>query len=131
MKQSLNSILIEISAFMVIFFSDIKAALLAVGFLVMSDTFTGIWASYNANGIKSITSRKAGRIIAKLILYPVAIIVAKVAEEYLTPSIPFVDVTAGIIATIEFKSIMENISLILGYDLWQRIKKQMWKEKVD
>jgi hypothetical protein len=81
--------------------------------------------------MSSITSRKAGRIIAKFILYPLSLIVAKVSQEYLSPAIPWIDVTAGILAVIEVKSIFENMSLILGYDLWAKIKKQLWKDKTE
>lgn len=129
-KESTLSYFLEVLAFLAIFFSELAAALYAIGFLIMADTFLGIWAAKHVGGWEAITSRKAGRIVAKLILYPLAIIVAKVAEEYLSPSIPWIDVTTGIIATVEVKSIFENSSLILGYDLWQKIKKAIWKDKV-
>ena len=123
MKEKFGSALPEILAFLAIFFAAIQGALLAIGFLIMADTFTGIWATLKKDGVKSVTSRKAGRILTKLILYPLAIIVAKVAEDHLAPSIPWVEVTAGILAAVEVKSIFENISIVLGFDLWDRIKK--------
>lgn len=129
MKEKLISLLPQILAFIAVFFTSIYASLLAIGFLIMMDTFTGVWASWKKYGRKSITSRKAGRIITKLILYPLAIIVAKVSQDHLAPAIPWVDVTTGILATVEVKSIFENISLILGFDLWDRLKKAIWKDK--
>ena len=128
-KESISHYFLEILAFLAMFFTEISSALYAVGFLIMVDTFLGIWAAVHVSGWKSITSRKAGRIISKFIVYPLAIIVAKVAQEYLSPSIPWVDVTTGIIATVEVKSIFENSSVILGYNLWQKIKKAIWKDK--
>jgi hypothetical protein len=130
-KESISQYFLEISAFLAIFFTEISSALFAIGFLIMVDTFLGIWASKNKGGWKSITSRKAGRIVSKFIVYPLAIIVAKVSQTYLTPAIPWIDVTAGIIATVEVKSIFENSSLILGYNLWEKIKKAIWKDKED
>jgi len=130
MKEKMAAASLEIVAFLFIFFADLQSALLALGFLIMTDTFTGIWAAWKKNGRKSVTSRKLGRIIAKFILYPLALIVSKVAEQYLSPAIPWTDVTAGILAVIEVKSIFENISLILGFDLWDKLKKQLWKDKV-
>jgi len=118
-----------ILGFLVVFFLDIHAALIAVGFLVMADTFTGIWASWKKHGRKHITSRRLGRVITKLLLYPLALIVAKVAENYLAPAIPWTEVTAGILAAVEVKSIFEKISIILGFDLWDRLKKAIWKPK--
>ena len=129
LKESVSSYILEVLAFLAVFFVELSAALYAIGFLVMADTFLGIWAAKQTGGWKSITSRKAGRIISKLIVYPLAIIVAKVAQTYLTPTIPWIDVTAGIIATVEVKSIFENSSVILGYNLWQKIKKAIWKDK--
>jgi len=131
MKEKVSFVGFELTAFLIIFFSDIKSAFIAVGFLIMIDTFTGIWGSWKTKGRKSITSRRAGRIVSKLLLYPLSIVVAKVAENYLSPSIPWVDVTTGILAVIEVKSIFENISIILGFDLWDRVKKALWKDKVE
>jgi len=121
----------SIAAFLMVFFSSINNALFAVGFLILVDTFVAIWASWKNNGVSSITSRKLGRIITKIVLYPLAIIVAKVAEQYLVPEIPFIKVTTGIVATVEVKSIYEKISLLLGFDLWQKIKKVLWKDKIE
>jgi hypothetical protein len=128
-KESISHYFLEVSAFLTLFFTELSSALYAIGFLIMVDTFLGIWAAKNTGGWKSITSRKAGRIISKLIVYPLAIMVAKVAQEYLSPSIPWIDVTTGIIATVEVKSIFENSSIILGYNLWEKIKKAIWKDK--
>ena len=127
MKDIYTSIL----AFLVVFFSSLQESLCAIGFLIMVDTGVAIWASWKNHGVASITSRKAGRIITKMILYPLAIIVAKVAEQYLVPEIPFIKVTTGIVATVEVKSIYEKISLLLGFDLWQKIKKVLWKDKIE
>tara|TARA_R100001015_G_C4474353_1_gene56941 strand:+ start:159 stop:575 length:417 start_codon:yes stop_codon:yes gene_type:complete len=117
----------EMAAFLLLFIGDITSSVLAIIFLVFADTVTGIWASLKNN--QYLTSRRAGRIISKLVLYPLAIVVAKVAEVYLTPAIPWIQVTSGIIAIVEVKSIFENISLILGFDLWARIKDAIWKER--
>lgn len=129
MKNGIIEYLVAISGFLAAFISDLQAFLWSIGFLVMTDTFLAIWASWKHYGVKSITSRKAGRIITKIILYPLAIIVAKVAEDFLAPDIPWLKVTTGIVATVEIKSIFEKMNLLLGYDLWSRIKKAIWKDK--
>ena len=56
---------------------------------------------------------------------------AKVAEQYLLAEIPWVKVTSGILAMIEVRSIFENMGKILGYDLWDRVKKAIWKHKIE
>jgi hypothetical protein len=114
-------------AFLALFIGDIISSILAITFLIFADTLTGIWASLKLN--IPISSRKAGRITSKLIIYPLAIIVSKVAEVYLTPVLPWIQVTSGIIAIVEVKSVFENMSIILGYDLWEKIKLVLWKER--
>jgi phage-related holin len=131
MKEKFILAGLEIVAFLALFFAELQSAMLALGFLILVDTFTGIWASWKKNGRKHITSRRAGRIITKLILYPTVIIVAKVAETYLAPLVPMTEVSMGILASVEVKSILEKISSILGFDLWDRIKKALWKDKTE
>ena len=115
--------------FLAVFLLDVTAALMAVGFLILADTFTGMWAAFKRG--ESITSRKMGRVISKLILYPLGIIIAKVAEDYLSPDIPWIYVTTGIIAAVEVRSNFENIGDILGFNLWKRIKGAIWKDKLE
>jgi phage-related holin len=129
MKEKFLAAGLEIVAFIAIFFADLQAAMFAIGFLIMIDTFTGIWASWKTYGPTHITSRRAGRIITKLVLYPLSIIVAKVAEQYLAPLIPMTEVVMGVLASVELKSIYEKISILLGFDLWAKLKKQIWKDK--
>lgn len=129
MTDKLAILGVNIIAFLVVFFNTIQDSLFAIGFLILIDTFVGIWASWKVHGIKHVTSRRAGRIITKLILYPLAVIVAKVAEQYLAPDLPWIKVTTGIIATVEVKSIYEKISILLGFDLWTKLKKALWKDK--
>ena len=62
------------AAFLLLFIGDITSSVLAIIFLIFADTITGIWASLKNN--QYLTSRRAGRIISKLVLYPLAIIVA-------------------------------------------------------
>lgn len=131
MKEKFILAGLEIAAFLTLFFAELQSAMLALGFLILVDTFTGVWASWKKHGRKHITSRRAGRIITKLILYPTVIIVAKVAETYLAPLVPMTEVSMGILASVEVKSILEKISSILGFDLWDRIKKALWKDKTE
>lgn len=129
MKTQISIAFGEILAFIAVFFAGLYPALVAVGILIAADTFTGVWSSVKKSGWESFTSRKAGRIIAKLLLYPTSIIVAKVAEMYLSPDIAWTYITTSIIAVVEIKSIFENIGQILGFELWDRIKKAVWKDK--
>lgn len=128
-----------ILSFLGAFFSDIGTTLGALGFLILADTFTGVWAAWKEGykkekniwkAWKHVTSRKGSRIIIKLILFPLAIIVAKVGEDYFMSHIPWIDVTAGILAGLEIKSIFENIGDILGFNLWKKIAYKIWPDKI-
>jgi hypothetical protein len=113
---------LELVIFLALFFAPISNSLYAVGALIIFDTFTGIWASVHKCGWKSFTSSKFKRIVPKLLLYPMVIIVAKVAEDYLLSEIPWVRVSTGLLAAVEVKSIYENISVILGFDIWNKFQ---------
>jgi hypothetical protein len=134
-----SSVALYIISFLGAFFSEINTTLGAIGFLILADTFTGVWAAWREGykiegsiwkGWKHVTSRKGSRILIKLVLYPLAIIVAKVAEDYFMTRIPWIDVTAGILAGLEIKSIFENIGEILGFNLWKRIAEKIFPDKV-
>jgi len=129
MKELITKYGISVLLFLSAFFAPITATLLAIGFLIIIDTILAIWASWKNYGVKSITSRKAGRIVTKLILYPGAVIVAKVSEDYLAQTIPWVEVTTGILASVEMKSIFEKMTLLLGFDIWKSLKEVIWKPK--
>lgn len=121
----------EILTFLTMFLLTVEPALWAIGMLIIADTFTGIWKAVYKGGWVAFDSRKLGRVLAKTILYPLALLLAYDCEQILAPSIPWLYVTMGIIASVEIKSIFENIGVILGYDLWQRIKETIWKAKKD
>lgn len=131
MRHILGEYTIGVLAFLGAFFNELQPTLWAIGFLIMTDTTLAIWATWKHNGRASVKSRKMGRIVTKIILYPLAIIVAKVAEEYLAPEIPWLKVTTGIVATVEIKSIFEKMNLLLGFDLWSKLKKALWKDKIE
>lgn len=119
----------DILVFLSMFLFTMEGALWAVGILIMSDTLTGIWGAVKEGGWSAVESRKLGRIVTKLILYPLALLMAFTAENILSPFIPWISVTMGALATIELKSFFENINKILGFELWQAIKNAIWKEK--
>lgn len=128
MKAKLTSLSTEILMFLGLFIAEMSLAMFVMGILIMIDTTTGVWAAFKKGGTNAITSRKLGRVITKLVLYPICILVAWLMQ-YMVPEIPFTKVTLGILATVEGKSIFENVSKILGYDLIDRLKKAIWKDK--
>jgi hypothetical protein len=121
---------IEMTAFIVLFFSPIKEVLLATGALIMFDTITGVWAAKKKGGWKAVNSGKLKRVVPKLILYPVVLMVAQVAET-LFEGIPYVKVASGMLSVVEVKSIYENVSSVLGFDVWGKFQDTLIKIRRD
>lgn len=126
LNTNLEKFFITVVAFFTAICVPIVDILLFTGLVIFVDTFTGVWAAI-ARGEK-ITSTEAKRIVPKLILYPLAIIVASGAE-YLVSEIPFIKGAALLLIMVEGKSVLENMSDILGYDVLLYVKTYMLKGK--
>lgn len=111
MKHTIEALLLTTLAFI----APYEAAIMAASFLVLVDTFTGIWRSLKQG--HKFTSYKFGNAIAKFVLYSVAILTAAVMQQFLTPLIPTVSLISTAISAREGLSIFENISTITGVDL--------------
>jgi len=120
----MSNIIKEFIPFLIVwliwFFSPIAGVIAAVGFLLVVDFISGIWAAKIRK--ESVNSRKAARTIKKLVFYNLAIITGHVCSMYLTDLIPWVRVISGLIALIEFGSLLENISVITGVKLWTYVR---------
>ncbi|MBN9160863.1 MAG: hypothetical protein BGO98_29475 [Myxococcales bacterium 68-20] len=96
-------------------FAPIQATALALGFLVVIDVITGVWASVKAG--QRVTSDRFGRTVTKSLVYLTAIFVAHVAELYVFEDlVPITKVVAGFVGSTELLSIYENLTRISGMD---------------
>jgi hypothetical protein len=111
--------LVNALAFVGAFVSPIKELGYAIGFFVIVDLVTGMWASRREG--KPITSDRFGRTVTKTIVYLIAIVVAHVAELYALPDVPLVKVVGGLVAGTELLSVYENLTRISGVDFKRRI----------
>ena len=118
-SEHLEKIVVAMFAFFATLTCPISEIMAFAGFMVFIDTFTGIWAAISRGD--KITSRKLGRVISKLILYPLALIVAAWCEK-LQPSVPFVESATTLLIVVEGKSMIENLTDILGYNFLRIIK---------
>jgi phage-related holin len=118
-----------IFGFLVVFVMSQKAAFLAVGSLIVFDFFTGIWASVKLEGWQSIQSRRMKDTITKFVMYNILIITCMVCEKYLVTRVPFIEVGLGIIATVESKSIFENIEKVLDIRIIRAFKDVLHRGK--
>ena len=113
----------DIAASLMGFLVPVFNLLLATGVLVFADLLTGICAAKKRG--EKIESKKLGKSITKCVFYYLAIILGHVMEVVFLNDLPIAKITAGIIATVEFKSNMENIGAITGIDFIKAIKNKL------
>ncbi len=92
--------------------APIQASILAVGFLIMADLITGIAAAYKRG--ESIKSQRLKNTAVKMLVYNLLLMSSFIAETYLTPWIPFTNITLSFLAIVEVKSLGENFHNITG-----------------
>jgi len=95
--------------------------MITVGFLVLGDLITGIWASVKRG--ETFSSAKLRQTITKTLGYQLAIVLSYVTESQLMPEIPVLKVVAGLIASTELVSALENLASITGVPLAEAVKK--------
>lgn len=73
------------------------------------------------------------RTVTKSLMYFIAIIASQVMDtQFLKPDllpVKIVQLMAGYLAVMEFKSILENIGAILGQPVWQALKKHLYRKE--
>lgn len=98
--------------FLAAFIAPIKNSMIAVSALIAIDFIFGLIAAYKTG--QKIESKKMSRTAVKLFVYQVLLISAHLCEKYLLEFIPFVQITLGFFALVEFVSIGESFSKITG-----------------
>jgi hypothetical protein len=113
----------------VAFFSPIKPLILLVGFMILLDTFFGLYRAKKTN--EAITSRKLSQIASKMFLYQGSVILFFLIETYILKD--FIKLISGIdlfitkiiaifLVLIEMISINENYSVVKGTSIFRTIK---------
>lgn len=110
--------------------APIQVLAIAIGFLVVADVVTGVWASLKAK--QRVTSDRFGRTVTKSGVYLVALVVAHVAEAYVFGgAVPVTKVVSGLVGTTELISIYENLSRISGLDFKRAIAERLMPAQRD
>lgn len=104
------------------YFVPLVELALAVGFFILIDTFTGIWACRVEK--VPIHSRKTRQIVAKLIAYMTALILGFVFDNHILVSTELwtTRAIAFVLSSIEIQSNLENLYRATGLRLWDRLK---------
>lgn len=127
----MRAIVTYLIGIIITFFAPAAVTFLVITFFVILDLISGIYASWY-NG-EEITSKKMRNSVGKLIAYYILIMlfhtfdVIMIAEFFGRPYLfPFV---AFFLGSIEVKSVCENISKVLGQDIWSAIKEWLAQNK--
>ena len=100
--------------------APIKMVLITVGFLVVTDLITGIWAALKRK--EKISSAVMRRTISKMLVYQLTVISGFMLETYILDGVlPVTKIVAGVIGMVEFKSILENANKIVGGDIFKAV----------
>ncbi len=100
-------------------FAPIKAMLITVGIMIVADLILGIWAARKRG--EPITSAGFRRTVTKLFIYEVALMLAFLAETYLSDALPLCKLIGAMISLTEMASITENLNEISGQNLLKSI----------
>lgn len=111
-----------LAQYIIIFFSPIAWLVAGVGIMVAFDWIAGV-AAAKKKGNK-IVSGGFYRTFIKFTLYAIGIVATRMLEILMQDkiAIPFASLLAGFILLIEYKSVMENISIATGVDIWEWVK---------
>lgn len=101
-------------------FAPAKGMVIATLALIFVDLITGLMAAKNRKS--KITSAGIRRTVSKIVVYEVAILMAYIAQTYLTgEAIPVSNIVAGLIGMTELVSIMENMNAVSGKNLLKAV----------
>ena len=104
--------------------SPIKMVMITVGFLIIADLFTGIWAAKSRG--EKISSSVMRRTISKIFVYQLTVVSGFMLETHILDGVlPVAKIVAGFIGMVEIKSILENSGHIVGGDVFKLILKKL------
>jgi hypothetical protein len=109
MKTYFEALLISTIALL----APIKAMLVTVTVLVAADMVFGIWAAKKRG--EPVTSAGLRRSVSKTVIYLSAILLSYLTEKFLMDgALPASKIVAGLIGTVELKSVVESLDSING-----------------
>lgn len=120
MKETISKYLQPLIVSTLAVFAPIKAILLVTIFLVLADLLSGIFAAKKRG--EPISSAGLRRTISKFLVYNLAVISGFLVETYMISDLlPISKLIAGVISMVELKSILENLNVINGTDIFKTV----------
>jgi len=134
----MKTYLLNAFAGLLLFFTPIQGLVIAVGLIVMLDTFTGVFKSVKLQGWSSIRSRTLSNIISKMLLYEMCILLLFPIDKFLLNDLLLELISVTYFATklaciviilIEGTSIKENVEAALKIKIWRIVKNVLSRAK--
>lgn len=126
MKNLSLSFLIPILAI----FAPIQPIIVTVFILILVDLIFGVIAAMKRK--EEITSAGFRRTVTKIFVYELLVLIGFLCQKYLLmDSIPIVNILAGLIGIVEFKSLLENANTILGQNVFSYLIKKLGSNNDD
>lgn len=110
-------------------FAPIGHLLLTTAVMIFIDLITGIMAAKKRG--EAITSAGLRRTLSKLFVYEVSILLAFLAETYMSDVLPFVKLASAMVTLVELQSVYENLNEISGTKLLQVLMDKIGSENID
>lgn len=124
MSLSVPSFLSKVVIVILALIAPIQATMLTVGFLIVADLITGIWASHKRG--EKFSSAEMRRTVSKMLIYQLCVISAYFIEAHILQQVlPIAKIVSGVIALVELKSLLENSNTILGVDIFKALIKKL------
>lgn len=116
----IHNFFVKYLAIILAILAPVKTVMISVGFLIVADLITGVWASKKKR--VKITSARMSHSVTKMAAYQIAVITGFVCEKYLISSaVPITQIVSGLIGATELLSCYENINIITGVDFKKKI----------
>jgi len=134
----MKTYLLNTFAGLLLFFAPIQGLVIAVGMIVILDTFTGIFKSVKLRGWGAVRSRILSNIVSKMLLYEICIILLFPIDKFLLNDLLIHLISITFFATklaciivifIEGTSIKENIEEAMNIKIWDILKKILSRAK--
>jgi sugar phosphate permease len=125
----LKKYLLELLVAITVVLAPIKAVMITVGILVFVDKLFGVWAAKKRG--EKFSSARMSHSVTKALVYQSAVITGFLVEKYLMDgALPVCKIIAGLIGSVELKSLLESGQEILGQPVFKAVVSTL-KPKVE
>ena len=130
MKIDITLLFKSLIVAVIAFLAPVQWLIAGVAALILFDTLTGVYRAYKTG--QAVTSKRFSHIISKFALYNIAIISGYVLQLMIgLDVVPLAKIIAVAIGMTELKSVLENINVITGIDLWTLVMNQLKRNTDD